>query len=230
MIWVDSKSTISPYKREAEGNLTREKKEDNVTRTELNEVVIYRIVSCHLMLDDSSIGFPPRVFHRNIPLPAPWFLLSENYFMSLDSKLGGDIFLLCYSHEIVVICYSSHGKLIHYSCCQSGFPLVLILLFCSYWTKIWEVGYYCLWLISMCLVQCSTFKVHCLIASPSLNIFLKLQSSDCGNACVSGSSCSGVGIDTLYFNGYLEPDTGIAVCWHLGKSGPRRVLLASTIL
>lgn len=46
-------------------------------------------------------------------------------------------------------------------------------------------------------MQCETFNIHCLFASPSLNLFLKWQSRDCGNVCFSRSSCLGVGIDTI---------------------------------
>ena len=62
-----------PYKREAEGDLTLDRRKGKVTRTQRPEHCSHkpRNVSSHQKLEEARNGFPPRASRGSTALPTP---------------------------------------------------------------------------------------------------------------------------------------------------------------
>ena len=99
---------------------------DENMRTEQREISIYwpwklkwyghklRNVRSHRKLEETRNRFSTGISGGNAAMPTPCFWFSDIGFRLLGFRTVGKEFLLFSGTKFVVICYSSHGKIIQY--------------------------------------------------------------------------------------------------------------------
>lgn len=73
-----------------------------------------RNVRSHRKLEETRNSFSTRISGGNTAMPTPYFWFSDTGFRFLGFRTVGNEFLLFSGTKFVVICYSSHRKIIQY--------------------------------------------------------------------------------------------------------------------